>query len=464
MKSQPDYKLILKTLVNHIDEGVLIIDKEGKALLYNHMMEILEKTKSEDVLGKHFHELFPKITNEESTLYNALVNKKTTSNFLQSFKNQYGKEAITINTTIPIIDDADNIVGAIEIANDVTKINKMAEDLHSLQSARNNNSSEIPHYSFENLIGANSYFLSTIKRAKKAAENSAPVLIYGETGTGKELFAQSIHFYGARKDKPFLAQNCAALPDTLLESILFGTTKGGFTGAVDKKGLFEQANGGTLLLDEVSAMPYELQSKLLRVLQENYVRRIGGSKDIPVDVRIIATINEDANELIKSGRLRQDLYYRLNIITINIPPLRMRKDDIPLLANAFLERYNLKLGKYVTGFSKDAIKKLTTYDYPGNVRELENLIFSAVSFADNKHEITETDLEFKTLTVSQAIEDNTQHELKCQDLQEYLDSIEKSIITANLQSHGNSISETARALGLKRQTLQYKIKKYNISL
>lgn len=176
-----------------------------------------------------------------------------------------------------------------------------------------------------------------LHRAKKAAENDAAVFIYGETGTGKELFAQSIHTCGKRKDKPFLAQNCAAIPESLLEGILFGTAKGSFTGAVDREGMFEQANGGTLLLDEISAMPYDLQSKLLRVLQEDYIRRVGGMKDIPINVRIIATVNEPPEELIARGSLRKDLFYRLNVVNIKIPALRERLDDIPILAENSLK-------------------------------------------------------------------------------------------------------------------------------
>ena len=172
------------------------------------------------------------------------------------------------------------------------------------------------------MVGENPLFTAAVEKARKAASNNASVFIYGETGTGKELFAQSIHYASSRKDKPFIGQNCAALPQALLEGILFGTSKGGFTGAVDRAGLFEQAKGGTLLLDEISAMPYELQSKLLRVLQEDYIRRVGGTQDIPVDTRIIATVNEDPLKLIGEGKLRKDLYYRLNVVNLSIPPLR----------------------------------------------------------------------------------------------------------------------------------------------
>lgn len=250
----------------------------------------------------------------------------------------------------------------------------------------------IRHYTFDSIIGSNASFLHTIARAKMASKNSAPVLIQGETGTGKELIAQSIHYGGERQKEPFLAQNCAALPYGLVEGILFGTREGGFTGAIDRKGIFEQANYGTLLLDEINALPYDLQGRLLRVLQEDYVRPVGGTYDIPVDVRIIATLNEEPEYLIRKGRLRKDLFYRLNVIPIRVPPLRERKEDILPLAEAFIKKYNDKYHKAVKGISKDGLQDLMEYDYPGNIRELENLIMSAISMSEETDVLTSADL------------------------------------------------------------------------
>ena len=299
-----------------------------------------------------------------------------------------------------------------------------------------------------------------LHRAKKAAENDAAVFIYGETGTGKELFAQSIHTCGKRKDKPFLAQNCAAIPESLLEGILFGTAKGSFTGAVDREGMFEQANGGTLLLDEISAMPYDLQSKLLRVLQEDYIRRVGGMKDIPINVRIIATVNEPPEELIARGSLRKDLFYRLNVVNIKIPALRERLDDIPILAEKFLEKYNKRFGKEIWMMSDGAVKKLSHYDYPGNVRELENIIEQAVSMAENDHVLTEKILampgSFRKSKVPMA-----EYE-KNIPLDKYINEIEAKIIRDTLMDTGGNISRAAEQMQIKRQTLQHKMRKYNI--
>lgn len=277
------------------------------------------------------------------------------------------------------------------------------------------------------------------------------------------MIAQSIHFDGERKEHTFLAQNCAALPEALLEGILFGTSRGGFTGAIDREGLFEQANGGTLLLDEINSMPYELQAKLLRVLQEGYVRRVGGKKDIPVDVRIIATTNEEPKKLVEEGNLRRDLFYRLNIIPITVPPLRERKDDILLLAEKFVEKYNRKYKREVWMISEEAKEKLLNYSYPGNVRELENIIMAALAMIENEHILTAEHIMMEQ-EISQAYGgmEDVEHRVREMGLDKYLDSLEKKIILDVLHKNYFNVSRTAKELGIKRQTLQHKIKKYEI--
>ncbi len=466
------YQKIIEGLLELIDEGVYIVDSNGVGIFYNNAMASMEKVNMDDVLGKKFHEAFPDFRLGESTMFRALTKKEPTLKQQQTYKNLYGKEITTINSTLPIIVDGE-AVAAVEVAKDITDIRKMSDKLLKLQentiekAAASASKEEISlpagikRYTFEDIYGENPRFKEVVSRAKKAAENDASVFIYGETGTGKELFAQSIHYAGPRKDKPFLAQNCAAIPETLLEGILFGTAKGSFTGAMDRAGLFEQANGGTLLLDEISAMPYDLQSKLLRVLQENYVRRVGGNKDIPIAVRIIATVNEPPEELIAAGKLRKDLYYRLNIINISIPPLRERLDDIPHLTERFLEKHNKRFGKELWMVSEEANKKLQKYDYPGNVRELENIIEQAVSMADREHILTEKLLSMPG-TGKRLKRPEFEYEAD-RPLDEYLDAIEERIITEALVAWDGNISKAANALQIKRQTLQHKLKKYRIS-
>ena len=309
-------------------------------------------------------------------------------------------------------------------------------------------------YNLSNLIGEEESFCALIKKTKKIAKNSFPVLIYGETGTGKELFAQSIHFEGARKNKPFLAQNCAALPESLLESILFGAVKGSFTGAIDRPGLFEQASGGTLLLDEISAMPYALQSKLLRVLQEKYIRRVGDTKDIPVDVRIIATCNEPLEQLIAQGSFRKDLYYRLNAISLNLIPLRDRKKDIPLLARAFVKKHGSNPD---IRFSDGAKEKLLDHDYYGNVRELENVIIASLTMMGEDNIIEKEHIQFSFSKPPEMY--SSLYDLNGLTLTEKLEEVEQEIICRILSKNQGNISKSAEKMGIKRQTLQYKLKK-----
>lgn len=308
--------------------------------------------------------------------------------------------------------------------------------------------------------------MEAIKMAKRAAMSSSSVLIEGETGTGKELFAQSVHSGSNRREKPFIAQNCAAFPESLLESILFGTVKGSFTGALDKPGLFEQANGGTLLLDEINSMSITLQAKLLRVLQEGYVRRIGGSKDVMVDVRIIATTNENLLELVEKGDFRKDLFYRLNVINIRIPSLRERLDDVRLLSDYFIRMYNDKLGKDVWMIGQDIEILFQEYTWPGNIRELQNMIETAMNMVVDEHVITMEHLAHKVeelshRKVTQA--ESTMPKLDLDDgLNEYLQSIELNLIKDLYKANDGNISKTAKALKISRQNLQYKLKKYDI--
>ncbi|QHI72302.1 sigma-54 interaction domain-containing protein [Aminipila terrae] len=458
------YEKIIQELANIIDEGIHIVNVEGKSIIYNQAMANLEKTNREDVIGKPFRVVFSHIPEGESTLLRALRQAEPTLNKQQTYLNRYGKEITTVNTTIPIIDDSGKVVAALEIAKDITDFKAMSNTILELQrEAIPEHKVTIPKirkYSFKDIIGQNRRLKHQLDIAARASKTDAAVFIYGETGTGKELMAQSIHFNSARRSKPFLAQNCAALPESLLEGILFGTARGGFTGAVDRAGLFEQANGGTLLLDEISAMPYELQSKLLRVLQEDYIRRVGGSRDIPIDVRIIATVNETPEKLINSGLLRKDLYYRLNIINISIPSLRERKDDIPILVEHFLEKHNKRFQKEVWMLSEGALEKLENYDYPGNVRELENLIMSAVSLSDREHVLTEKYLQMPKEVEIANVEADYDPELMSID--QYLEFLEINIIKEKMADFGGNISKTAEVLGIKRQTLQHKIKKYQI--
>ncbi len=458
-----EYEQIIEELISLIDEGVYIVDAQGQGIFYNDAMASIEKVNKSDVLGKEFNKAFPGIPLEESTMYKALRKKLASPTRRQTYLNLYKKEVTTENKTKPVIVN-NKVVAAIEIARDLTGIQTMANTILELQEdaikPTKTTKFGIKKYTFDDIIGENIRFKEALNRAKKAANNSSSVLILGETGTGKELFAQGIHYASDRSHKPFLAQNCAAIPDTLLEGILFGTAKGGFTGASDRAGLFEQASGGTILLDEVSAMPYDLQSKLLRALQERNIRRVGGSRDIPIDVRVIATVNEDPIALIQQGKLRRDLYYRLNVISIALPPLRDRKDDIEDLAYLFIDKHGREMGKEVQGIAPKALKKLISYDYPGNIRELENIIEQALSLHERGTVLGAEDIQWPRWgNVNDLV--TTDAEM-IGPLDEYLAKIEFEIIRdAMIESSGN-ISRAAEILQIKRQTLQHKLKKYKM--
>ena len=444
-------------------EGIHIVDSGGITIVYNDAMSALEKMRCEEVLYKPFREIFSNIPEDESTLTRALKHRISTERKHQTYLNKNGKEISTINSTFPIFDYDGELIAAIEIAEDITDIKTLSNTILELKSditVSNPPGTQINKYNFSDILGKSKKFADVLQRAQKAALSSASVLIYGETGTGKELFAQSIHYASGRRGQPFLAQNCAALPESLLEGILFGTARGGFTGALDRQGLFEQADGGTLLLDEISAMPYTLQSKLLRALQENYVRRIGGTKDIPIDVRIIATLNEEPETLMESGRLRKDLYYRLKIIEVVIPPLRERRDDILVLAESFLDRYNNKFNKQVWMLSDGAKSKLLAHDFPGNARELENIIMSAVALSGTEHVLAEESLDIPLRRSCFSDAPGDPGSMNGAALGEYMDAIEKNLIMQALTNNGGNITKTANQLGLQRQALQYKLKKY----
>jgi len=312
----------------------------------------------------------------------------------------------------------------------------------------------------QNIIGNSRGMIDLFETIAQVAPSEATVLITGESGTGKELIAGAIHYNSERKDGPFVKVNCAALTETLLESELFGHEKGSFTGAHRRKdGQFSLANGGTLLLDEVSEMPLSMQVKLLRVIQEREFTRVGGEEVIRVDVRIIAATNKDLAEEIAAGRFREDLFYRLNVVTLQMPPLRERKDDIPLLAQHFLETFAKKNRKTIKGFTPQAMARLLSYDWPGNMRELMNAVERMVVLSRADY-VDEPDLPPGILDQSgEKAEIPGPQDLPA-DLP--LEEVEKASILKTLQSAGGNKSEAARRLGITRRTLHQKLKKYGV--
>jgi len=319
-------------------------------------------------------------------------------------------------------------------------------------------------YQFKNLLGNSEEMLKVFRIIEKIADTDSTILIFGESGTGKELVARSIHYNSERKDKPFVPVNCGAIPENLLESELFGHEKGAFTGASKTRiGRFEKANGGTIFLDEVGDMSAILQTKILRVLQEREFERVGGQRTIKVDVRVIAATHRDLEEEITKGNFREDLYYRLNVIPVKIPPLRARKSDIPILIKHFLKNLSKKKGHLVEGISNKAMEILINYHWPGNVRELENLIERLV-ILNGKGVIEKEDLPAAITRLSPK-EDNTNVTLPETgiDLNTTVNQLEKELIIQALDKSNWVKNKAAKLLHLKRTTLVEKMKKNNIS-
>ena len=312
------------------------------------------------------------------------------------------------------------------------------------------------------IITADRRMRDLIQLARTVAQSKATVLIQGESGTGKELMASLIHENSSRSARPFVAINCAAIPENLLESELFGYERGAFTGAVSSKaGKFEFANGGTLLLDEISEMDIRLQAKLLRVIQEGEVDRIGGRRPIPVDVRIIATTNRNLADCVKSGQFREDLYYRLNVVNLTIPPLRERIGDVQLLSRHFLSIYAAKNSKNVSGLSPEVFGLLEAHDWPGNVRELENVMERAVLTAQSG-QVGLSDLQIQRRDVSGELSEQlaSQLEERAWIPGKTLDDIERGVILEALSYHKGNRTHTARALGISIRTLRNKLADY----
>lgn len=306
---------------------------------------------------------------------------------------------------------------------------------------------------FHSLVGESPAIAKLFELVRKLSAVRSSVLIVGESGTGKELFARAVHYNGITREKPFVAVNCGAIPESLIESELFGHRKGAFTGAVkDRIGYFEAANGGTLFLDEISTLPLNVQSSLLRVLEERVVVPVGDTRPRPVDMRIVAASNQDLHELCRAGTFREDLLYRLDVVRLQLPPLRQRRQDIPLLAHHFLDKYTREMGKQVTGITNAAMRALLNHEWRGNVRELENVIERAVIFAEGR-DIDAGDLPFH------AVGDTSQNG---EDLKQALLQFERQHIIYSLRRHQYDKAETARHLGIGVSSLYRKLEELKI--
>lgn len=451
---------VLAAILKSIDEGIHVVNLEGITIYYNEVAAKHDGMMSREVLGKPLLEVFPSLTVDSSTLLKVLKTARPIEHQNQEYMNLYGRRIETINTTLPIF-LGNELIGAIEIAKDYSKIKRLSEQLLAIQKSMNKNKGKSVAkiaYTLEDLKTVHPDFVRMKQKAAKFAKFAAPILVYGESGTGKELFVQGIHQASDRADGPLIAQNCAAIPETLLESILFGTTKGSYTGAADRKGLFELADGGTLFLDELQDMPKELQAKLLRVLEDGLVRKVGGERTIPVNVRVIAAINEDPQHAVQSDRLRADLFYRLNVFSFSLPPLRERKEDIPFLAQYFMDFFSRKFNKNVQGMEQELIDFLLQYSWPGNVRELKHALEYMVAVTENRLLRLKDLPVFLQHSITSTISKQT--DAGRFSLRKNLTALEDKLINEVLALTCGNINQASKLLEIPRQTLQYKLKKY----
>ena len=443
--------------LNYVD-SVTVIDSTGRIIAkqrFNPRYTDEENlAHNQWALGKNLLELFPSLSPEDSTLLQVLHTGKIIYIENQEAWNLQGRKTVCNNLNFPIIFRG-KIVGAVEISRDITHIDNRIHPVPPSQTPPAPRSAAA-RYSLTDIITQNSGMLRLKETIGKVANSTSSVLICGETGTGKELFAQAIHNDGPRRNRPFVAINCGAIPKELLESELFGYEEGAFTGAQKggRPGKFELADTGTLFLDEIGDMPFDMQVKLLRVLQSGEIQRVGGLRTVPVDLRIISATNKDLKQAIAQHQFRADLYYRISTLSILVPPLRERAEDILPLAEHFIHRHELRLNRHPVPLPQETAEAILRYPWPGNIRQLESAVERAVHLAEGGALLPEhfgiADLMENRRPAAPA------------PAQATLEDIERQAIAAALVRFGGNISQTAFALGVSRPTLYRKMSKYGL--
>ena len=444
-------------IVEALTDGVLTVDKDGFVTFLNQVGAEILCVNRESSIGKH--------------ISNVVDFKPVVLDVLKTGKGYIDKEFLLttskgikihfIKTAVIIKDEDGNIIAVVDTFRKIKRVNKLLNEMNGAYA----------NFNFEDIIGSSTRLQDCINTAKATANSLSNVLITGESGTGKELIAHSIHNYGDRKKQPFVSINCGAIPRELLESELFGYEPGSFTGASTKGrvGKFELADGGTIFLDEIGEMPMDMQVKLLRVIQDKKITRVGGNNIFDVDVRVIAATNKNLLGLCKKGIFREDLYYRINVLNVNLPPLRERKEDIHELIQHFISKQSVNLNKDVHDISPNAMMKIMRYNWPGNIRELENAIERAINLC-NGQVITENEIfneewiggiDHTTLAEVSVSSDS---EIVSEKNIEPLDVIEKRAIERALSISGGNITITANLLKVTRNTIYNKMKKYNLAV
>ncbi|AEV19977.1 Sensory box sigma-54 dependent DNA-binding response regulator [Geobacillus thermoleovorans CCB_US3_UF5] len=449
-----EVRMMLEAIIYSSEEAISVVDENGNGILINPAYTRLTGLTEEDVIGKP---ATADIAEGESMHMQVLKTRRP----VRGARMKVGpKNRDVIVNVAPIIVDG-VLKGSVGVIHDVSEIQRLTTELNRARQIIRTLEAK---YSFADIVGESEEMKVAIEQAKLAAKTPATILLRGESGTGKELFAHAIHNASDRKYNKFIRVNCAAIPETLLESELFGYEEGAFSGARrgGKRGLFEEANNGSIFLDEIGELSASTQAKLLRVLQEREIVRVGGTKPIPINVRVIAATNVNLEKAIAEGAFREDLYYRLNRMPIYIPPLRARKEDIPALCRRLIQKLNQDYGRNVEGVTDEAMAKLLAYDWPGNVRELENVLGRAMIFM-KFHEVMIDATHLPPLASPSSVPAHrVETEEEIRPLEEMVSRYEASLIEQALRRHRGNKTAAARALGISVRNLYYKLEKYGL--
>jgi len=476
-KDVRDLEALKEALIQGVGSGVAITDLKGRISYFNHQAQALTSLSPIAVKGKNLTEIFPAL----SFNFDGDVESKQIAVNEFSFSEPAGQSKQLRLTLAPLSDPAKGAIGFVSIFEDITKQKDLEERVRLEDEMRKARERELvgekssvvsEGFRFEGVIGHSGGMDKIYQLIQKVATTNTNVLISGESGTGKELVARAIHFNGPRRDGPFMPVNCGAIPENLIESELFGHVRGAFTGAVsDHAGFFKQADKGTLFLDEIGELPLHLQVKLLRVLQEKVFIPVGGSKQVSVDVRVISASNKDLRKEMEKGQFRDDLFYRLNVVQLALPPLRSRKEDIPLLAQQFIKKFARGHNKQVEEISSASLMFLMAYTYPGNIRELENIIEHAVAVT-NKNVLTEEDLPLQVRGISLPDEVKLLEKTspggadsffsKKISLDDELATHEKCLLLGALKKTKGVQKKAAELLGINYRSFRHRLEKYGL--
>lgn len=469
----PNREYLYARSLDQIPFGVQIYDKNAHVVYFNKASrQIANIPSGVRVKGRHLLDLYD-LDENISTTMTALRTQSPVIDRVDKFSVENGTTIASSNTSYPIFQGG-QLAGAVSFEHTEVTIPKYLKSIQDTQNALkryayDTTTVRFSGYTFENVIGGSPKLRSAVELAQRVAPQNSPVMLVGETGTGKEIFAQSIHRSSPRAGKKFVAINCAAIPETLIESLLFGTAKGSFTGSEDKAGYFEEANGGTLFLDELNSMSLGMQAKLLRALQERLIQRIGGTGYIPIDVRVIASCNEDAYALSETGKLRKDLFYRLASVVIDIPPLRERLSDLKELVWHYVREHRDMAAQPVDEIRPAFWERLEKHSWPGNVRELFHIMDYALSVSEGGV-LTGTEFPGYFLRLQQsrpelppAAEREEIAPASSHSFNQLVQNYQRRLILQAYQASGENVTRAARQLGLSRQNVQYYLKKFGLN-